>query len=155
MVQGSPKVIEVLNEALTAELTAVNQYVIASKMAESWGYAKLAQSYHDEALGEMKHADALIERILYLEGTPNMERLHPVAVGETVVEQFRANHEMELRAVERYQRAVGVCAEEHDPGTRVFVERFLVEEEHHVDEAEAELANLEQLGEQLWLAKWV
>lgn len=155
MVQGSPKVIEILNEALTAELTAVNQYFIASKMAANWGYATLGKHYYDESIGEMKHAEALIERLLYLEGTPNMQRLFPVAVGETVIEQFRANYEMELAAVERYQRAVGICTEERDPGSRVVVERFLVEEEEHVDEAEAELENLEQLGEQLWLAKWV
>jgi bacterioferritin len=155
MVQGSPKVVEILNEALTAELTAVNQYFIASKMAENWGYGKLAKDYYDESLGEMKHAETLIERLLYLEGTPNMQRLFPVAVGESVIEQFRANYEMELAAVERYQRAVRICTEEADPGTRVLVERFLEDEERHVDEAEAELDNLEQLGEQLWLAKWV
>jgi bacterioferritin len=155
MVQGSPKVLDMLNEALTAELTAVNQYFISSKMAENWGYARLAKEYYDESLGEMKHAETLIARILYLEGTPNMQRLFPVAVGETVVEQFRANYEMELAAVERYQRAAGLCNEEGDPGTRVLVERFLADEEQHVDEAEAELENLEQLGEQLWLAKWV
>ncbi len=155
MVQGNPEVIEIANEALTAELTAVNQYFIASKTAENWGYAKLAKDYYDEALGEMKHAETLIERILYLEGTPNMQRLFPVAVGETAIEQFRANYEMELAAVQRYQRAITICAEAGDPGTRVLMERFLVDEEQHVDEAEAELENLEQLGEQLWLAKWV
>jgi bacterioferritin len=155
MVQGSPQVIDILNEALTAELTAVNQYFVASKIAENWGYGKLAKAYYDESLGEMKHAETLIGRILYLEGTPNMQRLFPVAVGETVVEQFRANYEMELAAVERYQRAIAVCTEERDPGSRVLLERFLEEEEQHVDEAEAELENLEQLGEPLWLAKWV
>lgn len=153
--QGSPQVVELLNEALTAELTAVNQYFIASKMAADWGYAKLAKEYYDESLGEMKHAEALIERILYLEGTPNMQRLFSVRVGETAVEQFRLNLDMERAAVERYQRGVTLCTAEGDPGTRVLLEDFLRSEEHHVDEAESELLNLEQLGEQLWLAKWV
>lgn len=153
--QGSERVIEVLNEALTAELTAVNQYFIASKMAANWGYAKLAQEYYDESVGEMRHAETLIERILFLEGVPNMQRLFPVGVGETVVEQFRANLDMEVAAVQRYRRAIGIASDEGDPGTRSLLEGFLREEEHHVDEAEAELDNLEQLGEQLWLAKWV
>lgn len=153
--QGSPEVIDILNEALTAELTAVNQYFISSKMAADWGYAKLAQSYYDESIGEMKHAESLIERILYLEGTPNMQRLFNVQVGETVIEQFKANLELERAAVERYRRGVQICTEQGDPGTRVVLEGFLADEEHHVDEGESELENLAQLGEQLWLAKWV
>ena len=153
--QGHPAVLEILNEALTAELTAVNQYFIASKTAADWGYAKLAKEYYDESLGEMRHAETLIERILFLDGVPNMQRLFAVGVGENVVEQFRLNYDMELGAVERYRRAVGICNDHGDPGTRALMETFLAEEEHHVDEAESELANLEQLGEQLWLAKWV
>ena len=152
--QGSPKVIEILNEALTAELTAVNQYFIASKMAADWGYPKLAKSYYDESIAEMRHAETLIERILFLEGTPNLQRLFTVAVGESAIEQFRLNYEMEKGAVERYRRAVGICGEEGDPGSRTLIEDFLRDEEHHVDEAESELANLAQLGEPLWLAKW-
>ncbi len=153
--QGSPRVIEVLNEALTAELTAVNQYFIASKMAADWGYSRLAKDYYDESIAEMRHAETLIERILFLEGVPNMQRLFPVRVGETVVEQFRLNLDMENQAVERYRRAITLCSKEGDPGSRTLAEDFLREEEHHVDEAEAELDNLSQLGEQLWLAKWV
>ena len=153
--QGSAKVIEILNEALTAELTAVNQYFIASKMAADWGYAKLAKDYYDESIAEMRHAETLIERILFLDGTPNLQRLFTVAVGESVIEQFRLNYEMEKGAVDRYRRGVAICAEEGDPGSRVFLEEFLRDEEHHVDEAESELANLDQIGEPLWLAKWV
>jgi bacterioferritin len=153
--KGSDKVIEILNEALTAELTAVNQYFIASKMAADWGFAKLAKEYYDESIGEMRHAETLIGRILYLDGHPNMQRLFTVQVGETVMEQLRANYEMEKGAVERYQRGIGICNAENDPGTRSLLEDFLREEEHHVDEAESELENYEQLGEALWLAKWV
>jgi bacterioferritin len=152
--QGSPQVIELLNEALTAELTAVNQYFIASKVAKDWGYHRLAKEYYDESIAEMRHAETLIERVLYLEGVPNMQRLSAVQVGETIIEQFRLNYEMEKSAVERYQRGVALCVEEGDPGTRALLERFLVDEEQHVDEAESELANLDQIGEQLWLAKW-
>ncbi|HVM00752.1 MAG TPA: bacterioferritin [Egibacteraceae bacterium] len=153
--QGSPQVIEMLNEALTAELTAVNQYFIASKMAADWGYARLAKAYYDESIAEMRHAETLIERILFLEGVPNLQRLFSVQVGESVVEQFRANLDMEIAAVERYRRGVAICQEQGDPGTRTLLEGFLRDEEHHVDEGETELGNLEQLGEPLWLAKWV
>ncbi len=153
--QGSPEVIEVLNEALTGELTAVNQYFIASKMTANWGYATLAKDYYDESIGEMRHAETLIERILFLDGVPNLQRLFTVGVGETVIEQFRLNYEMEKGAVERYRRAIGVCGSAGDPGSRTLFERLLTDEEHHVDDAEAQLANLEQLGEALWLAKWV
>ena len=153
--QGSSKVIDVLNEALTAELTAVNQYFIASKMAIDWGYAKLGKSYYDESIAEMKHAETLIERILFLEGTPNLQRLFTVGVGESVIEQFRLNYEMEKAAVERYRRGIVVCGDEGDPGSRTLLEEFLRDEEHHVDEAESELSNLEQIGEQHWLAKWI
>ncbi len=153
--QGDPRVIEILNEALTAEMTAVNQYFIASKMAADWGLAKLAKEYYDESIGEMKHAEVIIERILFLDGVPNMQRLFPVGVGESAVEQFKLNYEMELGAVDRYQRAVAICTEAGDPGSRVLAEELLKEEEHHVDEAQSELANLELIGEALWLAKWV
>lgn len=153
--QGSPQVIEILNEALTAELTAVNQYFISSKMADDWGYAKLAKEHYDESIGEMKHAETLIERILFLEGVPNLQRLFTVAVGESAIEQFRANLDMEVAAVERYRRGVAICHEQGDPGTRTLLEGFLRDEEAHVDEAETELDNLDQIGEPLWLAKWV
>jgi bacterioferritin len=153
--KASQDVVDILNEALTAELTAVNLYFIASKMAANWGYGRLAQEFYDESIGEMKHAETLIERILYLEGVPNMQRLFPVTVGESVAEQFRLNHRFEAQAVERYQRGIAIAARDGDPGTRALLERILADEEHHVDEAEAELENLAQLGEQLWLAKWV
>jgi bacterioferritin len=153
--KGSTAVLEILNEALTAELTAINQYFISSKMAKNWAYAKLAQDYYDESLGEMKHAESIIERILLLEGVPNMQRLFTVHVGEAAVEQFKLNYEMEKAAVERYRRAVSICHDEGDPGTRAFFEGILRDEENHVDEIESELDQLEQIGEALWLQKWV
>jgi bacterioferritin len=152
---GDEGVVAALNDALTAELTAVNQYFIASKMAANWGFAKLAKMYYDESLDEMKHAEVLIERILMLEGTPNMQRLSPVEVGESVVEQFRLNHAMETAAVARYRAASALCTSVGDAGTRAFIDGLLASEEAHVDEVETELANLELLGEGLWLNKWV
>ncbi|MGH8932245.1 MAG: bacterioferritin [Egibacteraceae bacterium] len=153
--KGTIAVVDILNEALTAELTAVNQYFIASKMAKNWSYNKLAEDYYQESLGEMKHAEAIIERILMLEGVPNMQRLFTVGVGETIIEQLKLNYEMEKAAVERYRRAVTICLEEGDPGTRSFFEGILRDEENHVDDAEGELEQLAQLGEGLWLQKWV
>lgn len=152
--QGDPNVIEFLNEALTAELTTINQYFIAAKMAENWGLPALAKAYREDSMGEMRHAETLIERILFLEGTPNMQRLDNVHVGENSIEQFRLNYEMEKAACERYRRGIDVCSGANDAGTRVLLEGFLTEEEAHVDEAEAHLELLATIGEQLWLARW-
>ena len=154
MGKGSPEVIDVLNRGLTHELTAVNQYFIASKTAGDWGYHRLAKEYYDESIGEMRHAETLIDRILYLDGVPNMQRLNTVKVGESVIEQFQLNYELEQAAVALYQEGVKITTDHGDPGTRKIIEEILAEEEHHVDEAESELENLDQIGEQLWLAKW-
>lgn len=153
--KGDAQVLEFLNEALTAELTAINQYFVASKTAANWGYEKLAKEFYDESMGEMRHAEDLIDRILMLDGVPNMQRLFHVQVGESVVEQFRLNLDMERAAVERYRRGIPLCEERGDPGSRVLLERFLAEEEEHVDDGEAQLTLYEQLGEQHWLATWV
>src|SRR2546430_14295745 len=107
--QGSPEVIEVLNELLTAELTVVNQYFVHAKMCENWGYERLAAKVRAESIDEMRDAETLIDRILYLEGTPNLQRLNPVGVGETVPEQFELDLGQERSAVERYNRAIAVA----------------------------------------------
>ncbi|HUH06474.1 MAG TPA: bacterioferritin [Egibacteraceae bacterium] len=153
--QGSPRVIELLNEALTAELTAINQYFVASKMAADWGYDKLADYDRKESIEEMEHAEKLIERILFLDGVPNMQRLFTVQVGETVLEQFQADLEMERGAVERYQRGIALCAEEGDPGTRTLLESYLRDEEHHVDWLETQFVAIEQLGFENYMLRWV
>ena len=152
--QGNQDVVSILNDALTAELTAVNQYFISAKLAAHWGYATLAAEYRSESIEEMKHAELLIDRILFLDGVPNMQRLSPVKVGETVVEQFTLNREGEVYAVDLYRRGVAVCEAAGDPGSRIVFETLLRDEEHHLDEADAELTNLEQVGEALWLSKW-
>jgi bacterioferritin len=150
--QGSPDIIELLNEVLTAELTAINQYFIHAKMQENWGYAGLAKKTIDESIDEMKHADGLIERILYLEGVPNLQRLGAVKVGQTVPEQLRLDLEMEKAALERFNRGVALAREAGDNGTREMLERLLVSEEDHAEWLETQLSLIESLGEQLYLS---
>lgn len=153
--QGSPKVVEFLNDALSAELTAINQYFVAAKLAANWGYEKLAKYQYEESLDEMRHAEALIERIVMLEGVPNMQRLYTVRVGESPVEQFELDLEMEREAVQRYRRGVGICVDEDDPTTRAFLERKLADEEEHVDWLETQFQVLDQLGFANYMLKWV
>src|SRR5215212_11864704 len=115
--QGDPAIISLLNDVLTAELTAINQYFIHAKMCSNWGYDRLAEHSREESIEEMKHADAIIERILFFDGVPNMQRLFPVRVGETVAEQFQLDVELEYAAVERLNRGIALAVEKGDNGT--------------------------------------
>ena len=153
--KGDPEVIEILNEVLTAELTAINQYYIHYKMLENWGYMKLAARAKAESMEEMMHADKMIERILYLDGVPNMQRLNPVRVGETVPEQHQVDLALEKDAVERLNRGVALCRDKGDNGSRAMLEAILVEEEEAVDWLEARLAMIEKLGEAAYLAEHI
>lgn len=153
--QGSAAVIELLNEALTAELTAINQYFIDGKMSANWGYVKLAAKFQEESIDEMKDAERLIERILYLEGIPNMQRLDPVRVGETVLEKLKLSLEQEKEAIDRYNRGIALCTAEGDNGTLELFKSILIAEEEHADWVEAQLELYNQIGEQLFLAQWV
>jgi bacterioferritin len=148
-------VIEVLNEILTAELTAVNQYFVHAKMCENWGYARLQERLRAESIDEMKHADALIERILYLEGVPNVQRLNKINVGETVPEQLKSDHAMEKDAVERFNRGVELCRGRGDNGSRHLLEEMLKSEEAHLDWIEAQMAQIAQVGEANYLAQQI
>jgi bacterioferritin len=148
--RSTPEIIELLNDVLTAELTAVNQYFIHYKMQENWGYQRLAQHGKDESFGEMRHAEELIERILYLEGVPNMQRLSPVKVGETVPEQLQAELDTEKEAIARLAPGIEQCRRT-DEGTRLLLERILHEEEEHADWLETQLSMIAQLGEGLYL----
>ena len=116
--KGSPKIIELLNNALTKELTAINQYFIHSKMCENWGYLALAKKYYDESLGEMKHAEELIKRILFLEGTPNMTRYDKIKIGDTVKKQLESDLQIELNAIEELKPGIKLCLDELDHATR-------------------------------------
>ena len=151
--QGHPEIIELLNEVLTAELTAVNQYFGHSRIQKNWGYTRLADHSYEESIDEMKHADTLIERILYLEGMPNLQRLGSVRLGENPVEQFRLDLEVEREAVERLNNGIALCVSLGDNGTRELLADMLTSEEEHVDWLETQLDLVGKLGEQLYLSE--
>lgn len=153
--QGDAEVIEVLNEVLTAELTAINQYFVHAKMCENWGYERLAKHNYDESIDEMKDAEKVIDRILHLDGVPNLQRLNSVRVGETVVEQLRLDLDLETEAIERYNRAVALARDKGDNGTRELLEDLLTGEEEHASWLEAQLTLVEQVGEQNYLAQHI
>jgi bacterioferritin len=153
--RGDPQVIEALNEVLTAELTGINQYFVHAKMCENWGYRHLHKKKWDEAMDEMKHADEIIERILFLEGTPNVQRLNPVRVGEDPIEQHRLDLAMEHEAVARFNRAIALCREKGDNGTREMLERILESEEEGVDWLEAQLHLAKEVGKERYLAEMI
>jgi bacterioferritin len=151
--QGDADIIELLNEVLTAELTAINQYFVHAKMCENWGYHRLASHGRDESIGEMKHAERLIERILYFEGTPNMQRLFPVRVGEAVPEQFQVDLELEYDAVQRLNRGIALTVERGDNGTRELLADILVSEEEHIDWLETQQETIRQIGLERYLSE--
>jgi bacterioferritin len=150
--KGNAKVIDALNAVLTAELTAINQYFIHHKMCDNWGYAALSKYKRGESIEEMKHADAVIERILFFDGLPNMQRLSPVGVGEDPIEQHKLDLALELDAVARLNDAIKLCRDAGDNGTRELLERILKEEEESVDWHEAQLHLVEEVGKQNYLA---
>lgn len=151
--QGDVEIIELLNEVLTAELTAVNQYFIHAKMQQNWGYSRIASHTRDESIDEMKHAERVVERILYLDGVPNMQRLGSIRVGEDVPEQIRLDLDVEYAAVERLNRCVAAAVAKGDNGSRELFEAILVDEEEHVDWLETQLAAIEAVGEANYLAQ--
>lgn len=151
--KGKTEIIELLNEVLTAELTAVNQYFIHAKMLKNWGLNKLAAHVRAESIDEMKHADELIDRILYLEGVPNLQRYNKVNVGETPKEQLELDLQTEYQAVERFNRGIALCRDHADNGSRELLEGMLVSEETHVDWLETQLDLIERLGETNYLAE--
>jgi bacterioferritin len=150
--KGSEKVIELLNEVLTAELTAVNQYWVHARMCQNWGFDKLWQHIRAEAIDEMKHADQLVERILFLDGMPNLQRLGKINIGENVAEQLKVDLALENEALPRLNRGIALCTEVSDNGTRDLLEQILVSEETHVDWLEAQLDLIEKVGVQNYLA---
>jgi bacterioferritin len=151
-VHTDPAVIELLNEVLTAELTAINQYFIHAKMLENWGVLGLAAKERAESIEEMEHADKLIDRILFLEATPNMQRLFPVRVGESVEEMLRLDLDLENEAVARYRSGVALCVAKGDEGTREFLAARLTDEEKHVDWLETQLDLIQRIGINLYIA---
>jgi len=149
--RGDARVIEFLNEQLTAELTAINQYFLHAKMQENWGYTKLAAHTKHESIDEMRHAELLTDRILFLEGLPNYQKLFPVRIGETVKEQFDCDMLIEVEAIDRLRRGIEYMRSIGDVTSAKLFEDILADEEHHVDYLETQLQLLEQLGEALYL----
>ncbi len=149
--RGDEAVIEFLNEALTAELTAINQYFAHAKLCENWGYTRLAEKQREESIDEMRDAERLMDRILLLEGMPNLQRLGSVRVGETVPEQFEVDLQLEHDAVERYRRGIQLCLDVGDAGTRELLEELLVGEEAHADWIETQLRVVDDVGIERYL----
>ena len=153
--KGDAKIIEILNEVLTAELTAINQYFVHAEMCESWGYERLQKKIRHHSIGEMKHAEKVIERVLFLEGIPNVQRLGKINIGEKVEEILRADYALELEALPRLNEGIELCRELGDNNSRHLLEDILHEEEEHVDWLEAQIAQIEQMGIQNFLAQQV
>ena len=150
--RGDERVIEVLNEVLTNELTATNQYYLHYAMQKNWGFTKLADYTYSESIDEMKHADLLIHRILFLEGHPNVQRLGSVRIGERVREQFEADMAIEVHAIATLRRGISVCRDADDTVTRLLLESILTSEEEHIDYLETQLSLMDGIGEQEYLS---
>jgi len=152
---GDPEIIELLNDVLTAELTAINQYFIHAKMRTNWGFDKLAAVARRESIEEMADAEKVIDRILYLDGVPNLQRYNPVRVGETVPEQLELELQTETEAIERYNRGVALAVATGDNGTRELLEHRLVDEERHADWIESQLHVIATVGVENYLAQQI
>jgi bacterioferritin len=153
--KGDKKIIEILNDVLTSELTAINQYFVHAEMCENWGYERLSKVIRKHSLGEMKHAEELIERVLFLEGTPNVQRLGKINIGENVPEQLKVDLALEMVAVSRLNPAIETCRELGDNNTRHLLEEILEDEEEHIDWIESQIALIEQVGAGNYLAQQI
>ncbi|MDX2086411.1 MAG: bacterioferritin [Kofleriaceae bacterium] len=151
--KGNEEVLTLLNQLLTNELTAINQYFIHAKMCENWGYERLASKVRAESIDEMKHADAVISRILFLEGVPNLQRLHKLHVGETVKEQLESDLQLEYSAIAFLNQGIKTAREVGDNATEDLMTKILVGEEQHTDWLETQLELIRQIGEQNYLAQ--
>jgi bacterioferritin len=148
--KGSPEVLEQLNQALREELTAINQYFLHAEMCENWGYDRLSDYIKKQSIGEMKHAESLMERILFLEGIPNMKPLE-LTVGKTVKDMIQSDLDLELAAVKMYNEAIRVAVEHKDNGSRDLFQILLDDEEDHVDWLEAQTHQIKELGYERYL----
>ena len=153
--KGDAKIIDLLNEVLTGELTAINQYFLHARMCGNWGYGKLEAKIRTESIDEMKHADALIERILFLEGLPNVQRLGKLAIGQKVTEILTNDLGLERIAIPLLNKSIQAAREAGDNGSEDLLTKILVSEEAHVDWLEAQLELIKQLGEAHYLAQQI
>jgi bacterioferritin len=154
-VDRDARVIELLNEVLTAELTAVSQYFLDAKMFDNWGYARLGDHFRSESIDEMKDADELIERILFLGGHPNVQRLGVIRTGESAIEKLQLALDLEREAIDRLNGGIALSVEHADNGTRALLEEILTGEEDHADWLEAQLALVAQVGDAHYLAQQI
>lgn len=153
--RGNDEVLKFLQEVLKAELTAINQYFLHAMMCKNWGYQFLAKYNRDESIDEMKHAEMLMDRILYLEGTPNMSELFPLRIGQNVKQQLENDLQVEYEAVPRLNAAIKKATEAGDNGSRELFEKILVEEEHHIDFLEGQLYIINEIGLPNYLAQQI
>jgi bacterioferritin len=151
--KGAREVIDLLNEVLAGELVAINQYFLHAKMCKNWGYLRIAAQVRHESIDEMKHAEMLTDRILFLDGLPNLQRLDKLNIGQTVPEQFESDRDLEYRAVKRLNDGIRLCRDHGDNATEDLLTRILVSEEEHVDWLETQLGLIAQLGDKAYLAE--
>jgi len=153
--KGNPDILSLLNDILTNELTSINQYFIHAKMCDNWGYERLAKKVHDESIEEMKHADELIERVLYLEGVPNLQKLNKLQVGQTVEEQLKSDLGLEKAAIDLFNKGIQKARDLGDNGTEELLSDMLTDEEEHANWLEAQLELISQVGLQNYLAEQI
>jgi bacterioferritin len=153
--QGNPRIIDLLNRLLSLELRAINQYFLHSKMCENWGYERMAKRLRDQSFAEMKDAEEIIDRVLFFDGLPNLQRFEGFMVGETVAEQLQLALELEKEAVEQLTALMAVCVDEGDTGTREFLAPKLLDEQTHISWIESQLTLVKQIGEANYLTQQV
>jgi len=153
--KGDPRIIDMLNEVLTGELTAINQYFLHGKMCLNWGYDHLGKKIYEESIDEMKHADKLVERILFLDGLPNLQKLGKLAIGTTVIEILNADLAFELGTVPRLNKGIQLSRDVGDNGSEELLTRILVDSESHVDWLESQVELVKQVGEAHYLAQQI
>jgi len=153
--KGDQQIIDLLNDVLTAELTAVNQYWLHGRMCENWGYERLWKKYRHESIEEMQHADELIARILYFDGIPNVQRYGKVNIGETVPEMYECDLQVEFAAVKRLNEGIALCRDKGDNASRALLEKILLAEEEHIDWLEAQKDQIAQMGLENYLTQQV
>jgi len=152
-VKGDPKIIAVLSEVLKAELTAINQYFLHAEMCENWGYERMAAHTRTESIEEMTHAEKLIERILYLDGTPNMSDYFKINIGQNMKAQLQNDLQLEYDAVKRLNEGIRTCTAAGDNGSRELLEKILSDEEHHIDWLEGQMHAISEMGMENYLAQ--
>src|SRR4051812_19294256 len=151
--KGDKQVISLLNDVLTAELTAVNQYFLHAHLCHHWGYERLHEKVRKESIEEMKHAESLVDRILFLDGLPNLQKLNKINIGQTVAEQFQLDLAVEYEAIKRLNDGIEACRTAGDAGTREILEHMLKEEESHADWIETQQEAIKQIGLERYLAE--